>query len=171
MLGDISHIAGARPLLHEVAQAAMDLDYSGLMVEVHPDPQNALSDAHQQITLDGLDALMASLERRDVTEWNGMMPPELHQLRKEIDALDAAILEKLGLRMELSRQIGEIKQEYDLPILQSERWESVLEQSKARAMSLGLSEQVVEAIFRSIHRESIEQQMDAMKVSPDTVND
>ncbi len=171
MLCDISHIAGVRPLLQEVAQAAFDLNYAGLMVEVHPDPPNALSDADQQITLEGLDRLLGSLVKRDVTQGNGTMPKVLHELRQKIDSLDAAILENIGMRMALSRQIGEIKEQFDLPILQPERWQRVLEQSKARAVGLGLSEHVAEAIFRAIHQESIEQQMDAMRVSSEAVND
>ena len=162
MLCDVSHICGYRELLLDVAQAAMDLAFGGLMIETHPDPDNALSDNAQQVTLDGFDSIINSIVIRDGALSNIEDRHEIIELRDNIDDLDDQLVQLLGRRMQLAARIGEIKDAHDLPVLQPKRWADILERARANALTEGLTLDFIEELFKAIHQESIHHQLEVM---------
>lgn len=157
LLCDPSHVAGTRARVAEVAQQALDLNFSGLMVETHRDPANALSDAEQQLSPAALGDLVGSLIFRQRTP-SALAADHLQQLRDLIDQLDEEILQKLGARMAITERIGEYKQEHNVAILQPERWERIMLRQLRLAEGLGLAPAFVEAFMNAIHQESIRRQ-------------
>jgi len=157
LLCDPSHVAGARARVAEVAQQALDLNFSGLMVETHRDPAHALSDAEQQLSPAALGELVNSLIFRQRTA-DALSSDHLQQLRDLIDQLDEEILQKLGARMAITERIGEYKQEHNVAILQPERWERIMLRQLRLAEGLGLAPAFVEAFMNAIHQESIRRQ-------------
>lgn len=157
LLCDPSHVAGARARVAEVAQQALDLNFSGLMVETHRDPAHALSDAEQQLSPAALGDLVGSLIFRQRTP-SALAADHLQQLRDLIDQLDEEILQKLGARMAITERIGEYKQEHNVAILQPERWERIMLRQLRLAEGLGLAPAFVEAFMNAIHQESIRRQ-------------
>ena len=158
MICDNSHICGRRDTLQAVAQQAMDLNYDGIMTEVHPTPDDAWSDAMQQITPDQFRELVAGLQLRQETTDDVEFQSSLNQLRHEIDEIDTELLNMLGRRMSLSDEIGEYKKRNNIAILQTDRWNEILETATAKGRSLGLSDDFVTQILRAIHQESINHQ-------------
>ena len=158
MICDPSHICGNRTGLLEVAQRAADLDYSGLMIECHASPSEALSDAEQQITPAELEALLESIVWRTVASDSIVCRDELERLRGAIDRLDEEIFSLIAKRMEVADEIGRLKRQNNLTILQSGRWEEVVERVSHRATELGLGEECTHKILDAIHLESIERQ-------------
>lgn len=156
---DPSHIGGKRELVAPIAQQAMDLNFDGLIVESHCDPNNALSDAAQQITPEVLDFTLSMLVVRD----NPQTTENITVLRKKIDEIDETLLTILAKRMGISREIGVYKKEHNMPILQSGRYSDILENRAKQGESLGLSAAFVQEIMKSIHEESVKVQMDIMK--------
>ena len=156
---DPSHIGGKRELVAPIAQQAMDLNFDGLIVESHCDPDNALSDAAQQITPEVLDFTLSMLVVRD----NPQTTENITVLRKKIDEIDETLLTILAKRMGISREIGVYKKEHNMPILQSGRYSDILENRAQQGESLGLSAAFVQEIMKSIHEESVKVQMDIMK--------
>jgi chorismate mutase len=154
---DPSHIAGTPEKLGEIAQQALDLNFSGLMVETHRDPANALSDARQQITPASLSALLDSLIVRERSAAQDEHQ-ELRNLRDLIDQLDEEIIQKLGTRMGIAERIGEFKQRQNMAILQPERWDRIMRRLKGLRSELGLSERFVEEFMNAVHQESIRRQ-------------
>ncbi|HPJ72372.1 MAG TPA: chorismate mutase, partial [bacterium] len=158
LICDPSHIAGRRDMIPELAQHAMRLDYQGLMVESHRRPEEALSDAKQQLTFDELKSLLGSLvvlhsdiEDRDVKL-------KIQELRSEIDQLDLALIRNLGKRMAVARRIGALKKEHSIALFQSERWSEIVDRSHERARREQLDEGFIDDIFQTIHQESIREQ-------------
>lgn len=162
MICDISHICGQRILLHDVAQAAMDLGFDGLMIETHPDPQNAKTDSAQQITPADFDRLLASLVIRSESVAALIDHKEVGDLRDKIDALDEDLVELLGVRMKLAERIGDIKDQYSIPVLQPTRWQAVLTKARSNAQKKGLSADFIEELFKAMHQESIDHQLRVM---------
>jgi chorismate mutase len=158
MICDPSHICGNREGLLEVAQRAADLDFSGLMIECHPWPERALSDAEQQITPQALKQLLAEIVWRNGEGEASLCKEELETLRATIDRLDEQIFSLLAERMNISEQIGVLKQSNNLAILQSGRWGEVVERVLAHTHTLNLSDEFVRSVLESIHLESIERQ-------------
>lgn len=158
MLCDNSHICGRRDTLLAVAQQAMDLNYDGVMTEVHPTPDDAWSDAKQQITPDQFAELIGSLQLRQKTTDDVEFQSSLNQLRHEIDEIDNDLLNMLARRMTLSDEIGEYKKRNNIAILQTDRWNEILETTTAKGRSMGLSDDFVKQILRAIHQESINHQ-------------
>ena len=158
MLCDPSHIAGDSALVAEVARQALDLGFNSLMVEVHPSPGEALSDAAQQLTPDEFSAMMSTLRTRRSGSDNPEFTSRLEELRSGIDSLDLSLLEILSERMELSRQIGEIKRLSSVSILQMDRWKKLLSDVTAAGARMGLSEEFVGDLFSLIHEASISEQ-------------
>ena len=156
---DPSHIAGDTKYIREISQQALNLDFEGLMVETHFDPENAMSDKHQQLTPQQLSELLAELvvKCHDDTASEGVQKA-LAACRCEIDQADMTLLATLARRMEMSRRIGELKKSANLTVLQSTRWEQVLGHAIEHGRSIGLSEEFVRDIFNRIHIESITQQ-------------
>ena len=158
MICDPSHICGNRSGLLSVAQQAADLDYSGVMIECHPTPEEALSDAEQQITPEELAALLAQIVWKSNSSDSALCKSELERLRGTIDRLDDEIFALIARRMEISDQIGELKRNNNLTILQSGRWQEVVEKVTLRAEELGLGRDFTAKILDAIHLESIERQ-------------
>jgi chorismate mutase len=154
---DPSHIAGRRENLGLVAQQALDLGLSGLMVEVHPDPEHARSDADQQLTPAGYTRLIDDLIFRQANPTPGMHD-RLEELRDLIDQLDEEIAQKLGTRMDIAERIGDHKRAHKVAILQPERWERIMRRQLRLAEHLGLGAAFVQEFMDAIHRESIRRQ-------------
>ncbi len=152
---DPSHISGDRKLVQPLSQQAMDLGFSGLIVESHCNPCDAWSDASQQLTPDDLKAMLAELVIRE----SSATTEDLGQLRKQIDELDSALLELLSKRMRISREIGTFKKEHNIPVLQAGRYEEILDSRAASAVTMNMDEKFVKSILEAIHEESVEQQI------------
>lgn len=157
VLCDPSHIAGSRERLGLVAQEAMDLGLSGLMVEVHPEPEHAKSDADQQLTPGAFGTLIASLIFRQALP-AAHMQGKLEELRDLIDQLDEEIAQKLGARMAIAERIGDHKREHKVAIMQPERWDKIMRRQQKLAGHVGLGEVFVQEFMDAIHRESIRRQ-------------
>jgi chorismate mutase len=161
LICDPSHIAGRTDLLLEVSQKAMDLNYNGLMIETHPAPEQAWSDAKQQITAESLTTLLSKLIlRSNVMEQRSF--EELDTFRKQVNALDCELFDVLVKRMNISEEIGRFKKEHNITILQEEHWKKLLESRLQMAKSLNLSDEFVRAILDAIHLESITRQISVM---------
>lgn len=163
VITDISHICGCKELLHDTAQKSVDMAFDGLMVECHPDPDQALSDANQQITPQALGALLRSLSFRS-GQADGS-DPVLAALRSEIDDVDAELLQLLARRMNVSAQIGEYKKEKGLTVVQMERWKQILADHLETGAELGLSPELIEKVFEAIHQASIQRQSTILATS------
>lgn len=155
---DPSHIGGKRELIAPLSQQAMDLSFDGLMIESHPNPDCAWSDAAQQITPDVLDYVINLLVIRNETQTT----ENLAELRRQIDGIDEQLLELLTKRMRISREIGVYKKEHNMPILQSPRYSEILEKRSDMGETMGLSTEFVREILKEIHEESVRQQMIVM---------
>lgn len=162
MICDNSHICGRRDLLQEIAQEAMNLNYDGIMTEVHPRPDEAWSDAKQQITPDTFKELVASLVIRQETTDDIEFLTHIDDLRQQIDELDGELLKLLGQRMKVSERIGEYKKRNNIAILQTSRWNEILDQVMGKATAHGLSKSFVDTLLRAIHQESIDRQEKVM---------
>jgi chorismate mutase len=162
LLCDISHICGRTSNLLETAQIAMDLRYDGLMIEVHPNPSEALSDADQQITGAELGRLLNDLIIRRIEELSPLTRHSLDELRRRIDDIDKDLVELLSARMRLAAEIGLVKREHDIPILQPERWSKVLAQVSSLGKNRGLEEDFIQKMYAAIHEESILKQSKVM---------
>jgi chorismate mutase len=162
ILTDPSHICGSKKLLFEVSQKAMDLDFDGLMIEAHIDPEKALSDAEQQITPAELKKMLGRIVFRKPNIENGTLLTTLEELRQEIDEYDEKLVELLDGRMAISRKIGEYKKKNNITILQTGRWDEILNNMISLAQKKGLSEEFIMQIFRAIHQESINHQTKVM---------
>lgn len=156
MICDPSHIAGAREYVAEVAQTAADLRYDGLMIETHARPDEALSDATQQLTPNELIKLLSSLQWRTVGD--SQFARRLERLRQEIDQIDTELFTLLSRRMAIADRIGQEKRDNNVVILQDTRWRAIVEKITARAAELGLSNDFINAILDAIHIESIGRQ-------------
>ena len=152
---DPSHMAGDRKYLQELSQRAMDLGLDGLMVESHCCPQEAWSDAKQQLTPRDLQTLLESLVIRENTSENEAYREGIDALRARIDVIDENLLKLLKDRMGVSQAIGQYKKEHNVAILQAGRWEQLLADMVAKGSALGLSEQAITAIMTAIHDESV----------------
>ena len=158
LICDPSHISGTREFLFEISQKAMDLNYDGLMIETHIDPDNALSDKNQQITPDQLQSLLNKLVLREQTSNDSAFLDTLGELRSQIDIYDDQLLELLEQRMFVAETIGKYKKENNITILQSSRWEEIMEKAVAKGSAKGLSEEFINMLFKAVHHESINHQ-------------
>ncbi len=158
MINDPSHIGGRRDILQEIAQKAIDLDYDGLMIETHIDPDNAWSDAFQQITPDALSILLDNIIWRQEGSISEETHPVLEKLRQQIDQLDDELMYILGQRMKLADQIGSYKKGNSITILQTKRWNDIMERACKKGTHLGLSEEFIKKYLDAVHMESIAHQ-------------
>ncbi|MEM1119036.1 MAG: bifunctional 3-deoxy-7-phosphoheptulonate synthase/chorismate mutase type II [Bacteroidota bacterium] len=159
---DNSHICGRRDTLAMVAQRAMDLQMDGLMTEVHPDPDNAWSDAAQQITPSVFGKLVKNLKVRVESTDDVEFLEHIDDLRSKIDNLDNELLDLYGKRMQLAESIGKYKKKNNIAILQSNRWNEILEKSMEKGRARGLSDGFVTQVLTAIHQESINHQTKVM---------
>tara|TARA_A100000171_G_C2140283_1_gene154787 strand:- start:1055 stop:2137 length:1083 start_codon:yes stop_codon:yes gene_type:complete len=155
---DPSHIAGRRDIIFDLCQTALDLNYDGLMVETHYDPDNAWSDAKQQITPASLDQMTVDLrirkEEGDAVEYRN----KLATMRAKIDVIDHKLLEVLGNRMKISDEIGKLKKQNNVAILQTKRWNEILGKMILQGEDNELSEEFILKLYKAIHQESINHQ-------------
>lgn len=165
MIGDPSHMAGKRSLLAELTQRSMDLNYDGLIIESHRNPDEAWSDASQQLTPDALGEMLAGIEFRNET-YGSDFHDELERLRNRLDNLDRELLEVLASRMSVVEQLGEYKRDNNVAVLQLNRWNQVHESRSEWGNSLGLYGETVEELFKLIHMESIRKQTEVMNNQP-----
>ena len=152
---DPSHIGGKRELIAPLCQQAMDLNFDGLMIESHPNPADAWSDANQQVTPEVLDYILNLLVIRDTTQTT----ENLVELRRQIDGIDEGLLELLARRMRVSREIGIYKKEHNMPILQTPRYGEILENRSRMGLTMDLNPDFVKKMLSEIHEESVRQQM------------
>lgn len=155
---DPSHIAGRRDILFELCQTALDLNYDGLMVETHYDPDNAWSDAAQQVTPKRLIQIMKDLKIREKTSDGEDYQNQLNNLRSQIDVADQNLLTTLGKRMKVAKDIGKLKSDNNVAILQNKRWNEILGKMILDGEDHGLSEEFILRFFKAIHQESINNQ-------------
>ena len=155
---DPSHIGGKRELVAPLCQQAMDLSFDGLIVESHCNPDSAWSDAAQQVTPDVLDYVLSLLVIRESSQTT----ENLTALRHQIDSIDEQLLTTLAKRMRISREIGMYKKEHNMPILQSPRYSEILEKRSSMGLQMDLNPDFVKEILKSIHEESVRQQMIVM---------
>jgi chorismate mutase len=158
-LCDPSHISGKRELVEPVAQMALDIGIHGLMIETHIDPSKAWSDAEQQVTPATMMEILERLHARQKTITNSPLQKQISQLRGYIEQVDDRILQDLSERMRWVDQIGQIKRDNDIPVLQIHRWENLLEDHLRKAKQLGLDEEFVKSIFELIHVHSVKRQI------------
>jgi chorismate mutase len=162
MLCDPSHICGRRDILGEISQKAIDLGYDGLMLETHCDPDNAWSDARQQITPEKLSELLDKIIWRHQTTDQQEFLTVLAKLREQINHIDDELLQLIGNRMNVAEKIGSYKKENNITILQTNRWNEILEKGIARGEKLGLSKDFIIKYFDAVHLESINRQNKVM---------
>jgi len=158
MINDPSHICGRRDILLEVAQKAIDLDYDGLMIEAHIDPDNAWSDAKQQVTPEKLAELLDSIHWRKEDVNSEEYHAALEKLRQQINHLDDELMQILGQRMRVAEKIGEYKKNNNITILQTNRWNEIILRAFAKGEKLGLSKEFITKYFDAVHMESINHQ-------------
>ena len=163
LICDPSHIAGRRDLIFDVCQMALDLNFDGLMVETHWDPDNAWSDAKQQVTPERLVEIMRDLKIRKPSDEEAEYQAELGTLRAQIDVIDQAILDQLGKRMKVAESIGNLKKSKNVAVLQSKRWNEILGRMVLEGEERGLSEEFILRMFKAIHQESINHQEQIVK--------
>jgi chorismate mutase len=159
LICDPSHIAGRRELIEPVSQTALDLGIGGLMIESHCKPDEALSDAKQQITPQALCRVVDRLRTRDAAVADRDLKRQMTRLRAEIGHIDAKLIENLAERMKWVEEIGQLKQQHNIPVLQLNRWETLLEDHIARARKAGLDPHFVKAIFEIIHTQAVKRQL------------
>lgn len=160
---DPSHITGNRELVADIAQKAMDMGFEGLMIETHPNPPVAWSDAAQQVTPDRLKEILNQLVIRQQYTTDAGIGLTLEQLRQQMDSLDAEIIDLIARRMELSARIGEVKKECNMTAYQPERWREIVETRSSRAEKHNLSQEFIVALYEKIHDESIKKQLEVLQ--------
>ena len=155
---DPSHIGGRRDLIAPLCQQAMDLGFDGLIVESHCSPDDAWSDAKQQVTPEVLDYILSLLVVRD----EHYSTEGLHQLRGQIDECDNQLMDLLAKRMRVCREIGTYKKEHNMTIVQTSRYNEILDKRGAQAALCGMSPEFAAQIFEHIHEESVRQQLEIL---------
>ena len=156
ILCDPSHIGGTRELIAPLCQQAMDLGFDGLIVESHCSPDNAWSDAKQQVTPDVLDYILSLLVIRD----EKVTTEGIYALRKQIDELDNQLIELLAKRMRVCREIGQYKKEHNMTVLQTSRYNEILDKRGAQGVLCGMSSEFIRSVFEEVHEESVRQQIE-----------
>ena len=158
LICDPSHITGKRDMIFEVSQTALDLNFNGLMIETHVDPDNAWSDAAQQVTPDTLIQMMEDLKIRKETDTEAEYRNSLNTLRTQIDVIDHQLIDILGKRMKIAYTIGALKKDKNVAVLQSKRWNEILGKMILEGEQNKLSEEFILRVFKAIHQESINHQ-------------
>ncbi len=159
---DPSHIAGRRDIIFDLCQTALDLNYDGLMIETHNDPDNAWSDADQQITPASLNKGLSNLKIRKTEGDQIEFKNQLNTLRSQIDLIDDQIMDMMGKRMKVVDAIGGMKRKNNVAILQVKRWNQILDRMIQLGSENQLSEEFVLKIYKAIHQESIDHQKKVM---------
>jgi 3-deoxy-7-phosphoheptulonate synthase len=163
MICDPSHMGGDRSFIADLSQKAMDLNYDGLMIETHIEPDSALSDRKQQLTPSELFDVLGRLVLRSPTSDNSEFLNSIEDLRNQIDIYDDLLLDILESRMLIAETIGRYKKEHGITILQSSRWQEIISKAVRKGSKKGLSPEFIHTILEAIHQESISHQMKVMK--------
>lgn len=158
LICDPSHIGGKRELVAPLSQQAMDMGFDGLIVESHCDPDSAWSDKSQQVTPEVLNFILNMLVVRDTTQTT----ESLTLLRQQIDQIDNDLLEALSKRMRISREIGQYKKEHSMPVVQTGRYDDILNSRAAAAKELGMNGDFMKTVYQAIHEESVRQQIEVL---------
>lgn len=158
LICDPSHITGKRDMIFDVSQTALDLNFDGLMIETHIKPDEAWSDAAQQVTPETLIQIMKDLRIRKETTSEEDYQNKLGTLRSHIDVIDDQLLDLLKKRMGVSDDIGALKKEKNVAVLQNSRWHAILGKMILEGQQRDLSEEFISKIFKAIHQESINRQ-------------
>lgn len=158
IINDPSHICGRRDILQTTAQKAIDLEFDGLMIESHIDPDNAWSDAKQQITPEVLAEMLGNIIWRKEDVPSPTFHAALDKLREQINHIDDELMQLIGQRMNIAEKIGEYKKNNNVTILQTSRWNEILEKATGKGSKLGLSVEFVQKYMDAIHMESINRQ-------------
>lgn len=158
LICDPSHIGGKRELVAPLSQQAMDMGFDGLIVESHCDPDSAWSDKSQQVTPEVLNFILNMLVVRDTTQTT----ESLTLLRQQIDRIDNDLLEALSKRMRISREIGQYKKEHSMPVVQTGRYDDILNSRAAAAEELGMNGDFMKTVYQAIHEESVRQQIEVL---------
>ena len=160
MFVDPSHICGRRDLLKDITQEAFNVGYEGAMIESHPNPDAAWSDASQQITPEVLADMLGSLQIRN-SDISGF-DDEMGKHRALISDIDFQLISLLSSRMKISEKIGTLKKQNNIAIFQPDRWKVITEYANQKASETGMSQEFIEKVFKAIHEESIEVQNNIM---------
>jgi chorismate mutase len=163
LFNDPSHIGGKRELLYDISQKAMDLNFDGLMIESHVNPDEAWSDAKQQVTPAKLDELLNKLVLRNVNNQSQSEKEQLGQYRSQIDNYDELLMNILSDRMDVVKNIGTFKKNNKITILQPNRWEDIMTKNYKLGEDKGFSTKFIDRLFKAIHQESINFQTEIMK--------
>lgn len=158
LICDPSHIGGKREMVAPLSQQAMDMGFDGLIVESHCDPDSAWSDKSQQVTPEVLNFILNMLVVRDTTQTT----ESLTLLRQQIDQIDNDLLEALSKRMRISREIGQYKKEHSMPVVQTGRYDDILNSRAAAAEELGMNGDFMKTVYQAIHEESVRQQIEVL---------
>ena len=158
LICDPSHIGGKRELVAPLSQQAMDMGFDGLIVESHCDPDSAWSDKSQQVTPEVLNFILNMLVVRDTTQTT----ESLTLLGQQIDQIDNDLLEALSKRMRISREIGQYKKEHSMPVVQTGRYDDILNSRAAAAEELGMNGDFMKTVYQAIHEESVRQQIEVL---------
>jgi chorismate mutase len=160
---DPSHITGKRDLVADIAQKSMDMGFEGLMIETHPRPEEAWSDAAQQVTPEVLQSILGNLVVRNQCAPDESNSVTLEHLRQLMDSLDAEIIDLIARRMELSERMGMVKKDANITAYQPERWREIVDTRGDRAEKLHLSRDFIVALYEKIHDESIKKQLEILQ--------
>jgi chorismate mutase len=153
---DPSHMGGKRELIAPLSQQALDLGFDGLMIESHCDPDKAWSDAKQQVTPEVCDYIVGMLVARD----NTYTTEGIKLLRQQIDKIDNELMDLLAKRMRVCREIGQYKKEHNMQVLQTVRYNEILDKRGVQGSLTGMSPEFVKQVFEHIHEESVRQQVE-----------
>ncbi len=158
LINDPSHICGRRDILLDVAQHAINLDFDGLIIESHIDPDNAWSDAKQQVTPEKLAEILNSIIWRKEDTTSEEFHADMEKLRQQINHLDDELMQLIGQRMKIADKIGQYKKDNSITILQTNRWNEILDRAFRKGEKLGLSKEFITKYFDAVHMESITHQ-------------
>ncbi len=159
LICDPSHMGGNRDFIEPISQMALDLGIKGLMIETHIDPDRALSDSKQQITPNVLIELLDRLRARNAAITDKQVKGKIARLRAEITHVDSQIIQDLAERMRWVGEIGKLKQQHSISVLQLNRWENLLQDHMAKAQQLGLDSEFIKAVFELIHAQAVKRQL------------
>jgi chorismate mutase len=159
LICDPSHISGKREYIEPLSQMAMDLGLQGLIIESHIDPDRALSDAKQQVTPEELCRMLERLRVRDAGITDRDVKRQIARFRAEISQVDDKIIQDLAERMKWVEEIGRLKHEHHIPVLQLTRWENLLESHLAKARQAGLDADFIKSLFELIHAQAVKRQL------------
>ena len=156
IIADPSHMGGCRDLIQPLSQQAMDLGFDGLIIESHCNPDEAWSDAKQQVTPERLEEILRALVIRDTAKTT----EDLADLRLQIDEIDEKILEILAKRMRISCEVAQYKKENGISVLQAQRYDEILTKRSQEGAQLGMGVDFIKDVFEAIHTESVRRQME-----------